>query len=261
MNIHNNEVISYFLNLDIISIIDIIIAVLIVWQVLNFLAKTRGLQIAKGLVFIYIFQILSSTVKFKIASELFGTISKLLYISLPVVFQREIRVMLESFGRLSLTNKKNSIGNQKVLNEIKDALEIFSKEKVGALIILERSTPLDEFANSGVLLGSEISTELLECIFKNESALHDGAVLIRNGKILAAKCILPLNEDTDAKSQLGTRHRAAIGLSEVSDSISIVVSEETRAISIAFNGKIKRINDIKELNKELIDITSNKIFI
>lgn len=260
MNIHTNEIISYFFNMNMISVVDIIIAILIIWQVLNFLAKTRGLQIAKGLVFIAMFQVICSVLKMNISSELFGTISKLLYISLPVVFQREIRVMLENFGKISLS-KKDSAGHQKILNEISDALEIFSKEKVGALIVLERTTPLDEFTTNGILLGSEISTEILECIFKNESALHDGAVIIRDGKILAAKCILPLNEDTEARSKLGTRHRAAIGLSEVSDAVTIIVSEETRAISIAFKGEIKKVDDIRNINSELAEMTANKIFI
>ena len=250
-------ILDYFKNINFISIIDICIVLFIIWQTLNFLGKTRGLQIAKGLVFLYILRGIGLVFGLNLSSELFDTMSTLLLISLPIVFQREIRIMLESFGRLSIF-KKSSLEHIRVLNEISDALNTFSKESVGALIILERTTPLDEFTTNGVMLGSDISTELLESIFKNQSPLHDGAVLIRHNKIIAAKCILPLTENRDTNSQLGTRHRAAIGISEVTDAIAITVSEETGNISIATNGNIIKVDSIKDVEPLLIDITSNK---
>ena len=194
----------------------------------------------------------------RILSELFDSISTLLLISLPIVFQREIRIMLENFGRISL-HKKNFLGFKKVINEIRDVLKVFTKEKVGALIILERTTPLDEFTSNGIILGSELSTELLECIFKNQSTLHDGATLIRNGKVFAAKCILPLSESTETNSNLGTRHRAAIGVTEVTDAIAIVVSEETGYISVAHGGNLTKVDKIDDLEKIISDVCSTKL--
>lgn len=257
-NININLIIEYFKNLNFISVLDLAIALFITWQVLNFLSKTRGLQIAKGLVLLYICRVAGSVFSLHLSSELFDTISTILLISLPVVFQREIRIMLENFGRMSLF-RKNSLEHIRTINEIKESLETFSKEKVGALIILEQDTPLDEFTVNAVKLGNaEISNELLECIFKNQSPLHDGAVLIRQNAIVAAKCILPLTEDNTTNSQLGTRHRAAIGITEVSDAIAISVSEETGSISIANKGELRKVNNIKELESILIEITTKK---
>lgn len=257
-NINIELIFKYFQNLNLISVIDLLIALFITWQVLNFLSKTRGLQIAKGLVLLYIGRLAGSLFSLHLASELFDTISTLLLISLPIVFQREIRIMLESFGRMSLF-KKNSLEHIRTITEIKESLEIFSKEKVGALIILEQTTPLDEFTVNAIKLGaSEISNELLECIFKNQSPLHDGAVLIRQNKMVAAKCILPLTENNQTNSQLGTRHRAAIGISEVSDAIAIVVSEETGSISIANKGELRKVDNIKKIESILMDMTTKK---
>lgn len=257
-NINIELIIEYFKNLNLISIIDLIIALFITWQVLNFLSKTRGLQIAKGLVLLYICRLTGSIFSLHLSSELFDTISTLLLISLPVVFQREIRIMLESFGRMSLF-KKNSLEYVRIINEIKESLETFNKEKVGALIVLEQATPLDEFTVNAVKLGStEISNEVLECIFKNQSTLHDGAVLIRQNSIIAAKCILPLAEDNSSNLQIGTRHRAAIGITEVSDAIAIAVSEETGNISIAYKGKLNKVNSIKDIDNILMEITTKK---
>lgn len=257
MNLSGNEIVSFFLNFKPISLVDITVALMIIWSILTFLGKTRGLKIAKGLILIYILQIICGVVNLKISVELFSTISKLLIISLPIVFQREIRILLENFGRIGFGWRKYG-SSDKILDILKISLEEFSRDKVGALIIIEQDTPLEEFTDNGILLDSDISVELLSCIFRNESALHDGAVLIRNNKIMAAKCILPLNEDSYAKSKLGTRHRAALGVSEISDAISIVVSEETREISVAYKGSLKQITNIQELKKELSEITKSK---
>lgn len=257
-NLNIELIIEYFQNLNIISVIDLLLALFITWQVLNFLSKTRGLQIAKGIVLLYICRLVGSLFSLHLSSELFDTISTLLLISLPIVFQREIRIMLESFGRISLF-KKSSLEYVRTINEIKESLETFSKEKVGALIVLEQSTPLDEFTINAVKLGStDISNELIECIFKNQSPLHDGAILIRQNLIIAAKCILPLTEDNTENRHIGTRHRAAIGITEVSDAIAISVSEETGNISIASNGKLIKVDNIDEIERILLEVTSKK---
>lgn len=248
---------EYFTHIDLISIIDVIIVVFIVWQILNLLSKSRALQIAKGLFFLYVFNIIGTIFKFNLTSELFATLSTFLFLSLPIVFQREIRIALESFGRLDIL-QKDYRGSEHTIKEISNAVYSFSAKKVGALIILERATPLDEYMVVGTKLDSEISYELLSCIFENQSSLHDGAIIIRDERIVAAKCILPLSDSLDTQSNFGTRHRAGMGITEISDSIAIIASEETGHISIANKGKIKVLKSNETLEDELIKIYSNK---
>lgn len=248
---------EYFTHIDLISIIDVIIVIFIVWQILNLLSKSRALQIAKGLFFLYVLNIIGTIFKFNLTSELFTTLSTFLFLSLPIVFQREIRIALESFGRLDIL-QKDCGGSEYAIKEISNAIYSFSSKKVGALIILERSTPLDEYMVVGTKLDSEISSELLSCIFENQSSLHDGAIIIRDERIVSAKCILPLSDSLDTQSNFGTRHRAGIGITEISDSIAIIASEETGHISIANKGEIKVLKSNETLEDELIKIYSNK---
>lgn len=248
-----NIIAQYFKGINLISLADLIIVVLLIWVVLSFLSKTRGIQIAKGLIFLYIIRTLAIACKLTLLSEFFETLYQLLFYSLPIIFQREIRIALENFGRIKLLK---SAPTEKINNirEISKAISEFSKNRVGALIILEQSTPLDEYTNTATHVDAKISKDLLDCIFKNQSALHDGAVLIRDNRIVSAKCILPLSEITDKGSNFGTRHRSAIGITEVSDCISIVVSEETGNVSIAHDGNIQKLCNPSDLELELIKL-------
>ena len=179
-----------------------------------------------------------------------------------IVFQDELRKGLERIGRTKFfSGEKNITKEEHTINQLCEALEELSDQKTGALIIIERETGLNEIAATGVILDSEISTGLLINIFIPNTPLHDGAMIIKNNRIKAAGCFLPLSDDYTIKKTLGTRHRAAIGISEKSDCYSIVVSEETGTISMAFGGKLKRpltveeikiilLKDLKEDNKK-----------
>lgn len=252
--VFNLQVITqYFNQLNLITLVDLAIVILLVWGLLNFLGKTSGMQIAKGLMFLYILNLLGTTFKLTLSSELIETLFQLLFYSLPIVFQREIRIALENFGRIKLL-KSAPTETLKDIRGICNAVSSFSKRKVGALIIIERTTPLDEYTSAATQLDATISEDLLDCIFTNQSVLHDGAALIRDNKIISAKCILPLSEITDANPQFGTRHRAAIGITEISDCIAIVVSEETGNVSVGHLGNIEKLNNSNELEQYLIKL-------
>lgn len=244
---------QYFKQLNLITLVDLIIVIILIWGLLNFLGKTRGMQIARGLIFLYVFKLVGTFFKLTLSSEFFENLYRLLFYSLPVIFQREIRIALENFGRIKLL-KRTPTETLESIREINKAVNSFSKRKVGALIIIEKTTPLDEFTNTATLLEAKISEDILDCIFTNQSVLHDGAVLIRDNRIISAKCILPLSDIKDANSHFGTRHRAAIGITEVSDCIAIVVSEETGNVSISHLGNITKLHNSNELEQRLIEL-------
>lgn len=245
-------VMQYFQSINLRSIFDLALVIFSVWCLISFLGKTRAIQIAKGLIFFYIIKVLGDAFRLTLSGELFEILFQLMFYSLPIIFQREIRIALENFGRIKLFKRADS-EQLKDLREIIKAISGFSKDKVGALIILERSTPLDEYTNTATQIQSIISKDLLDCIFRNQSPLHDGAVFIKDNKIVAAKCILPLSDVSDDNYfNFGTRHRAAIGITELSDSIAIVVSEETGHLSVGFNGCITKLNNSKQLEEYLL---------
>jgi diadenylate cyclase len=164
-----------------------------------------------------------------------------------VIFQPELRRALEQLGRGTLFSRSGTVVNHdlnKRVSEIMKTVANLSKRKIGALIVFERETGLNEYIESGIQIGAEISSELLTNIFIPNTPLHDGAVIIRHNQVMAAGCYLPLSENPFISKELGTRHRAAIGMSEMSDAVSVVVSEETGHVSLAINGMIVR--DIKE---------------
>lgn len=246
-------VIQYFREITPISVLDLAVVIFSVWCLIGFLGKTRGIQIAKGLVFFYILKLLGNIFKLTLSSELFETLYQLIFYSLPIIFQREIRIALENFGRIKLL-KKAPTEQLKDIREINKAVSGFSKDNVGALIVIEQSTPLDEYTSNASLLNSLISKDILNVIFRNQSVLHDGAVIIKDSRITSAKCILPLSDITDITNNYGTRHRAALGITEVSDSIAIVVSEETGHVSVAYNNSITQLSNPKELEHHLISL-------
>lgn len=183
-------------------------------------------------------------------------------IAIVIVFQPELRRGLEYMGRGRLVNNPfghmNLEESKKIIKEIVDTVKRCSESRTGALIVIERQVSLSEYAETGTILNADISSQLLCNIFYEGAPLHDGAVIIRGKEIYAAGCILPLTEDKGMNRDLGTRHRAAVGISEVSDAITLVVSEETGVISVTKNGSIKRFLDIKSLEKILFNIYTPK---
>ena len=236
------------------SAIDILIVTFIVYKVIQFMHQTRAEQLIKGIIVFVIVYFIAELLQLNAVKWIISIVSANFLVVIVVLFQPELRAILEKIGRSgisALTITKTSQDNDEIVETIDrvcNAADSMHRTKTGSLIILERKTMLNEIVQTGTVIDSTVSTNLINNIFFKNSPLHDGAMIIRNNRICAASCILPLTQNIDVDSSLGTRHRAAIGLSEISDAIVIVVSEETGNISMALGGKLRR-NYTKELLK------------
>ncbi len=230
-------------------IIDIILVILLTIKFIQVLKGTRALQLLKGIIFLIVATMLTSILKLRILNFILTTIMTYGVILLIVMFQPELRRALEQLG----SNKINKFfgiehdiyakKKENIYKVVIAATEL-AKTKTGALIVFEKDIKLKDIIDTGVLIGADISPQLLVNIFEPKTPLHDGAVIISEGKIMAAACMLPLAGDKNISKKLGTRHRSAIGISKESDSVVVVVSEETGKISVARNGTL--IADVKE---------------
>jgi len=238
-----------------IDVIDIVLVAITFFWLLYLVRGTRAVPLLRGVIFLVIAVVLlSGFVEFLAFGWLIERTLPALLVAIPVVFQPELRRALEQLGRPGALFGWRG-GTRDVLEHalatITDASQTLADRHHGALIVLERQTGLQEFVESGVQLDAEISFELLLTIFNPNTTLHDGAVIVREGRVLAAACVLPLSTAFLADRQLGLRHRAGIGVTEESDAIGVVVSEERGAISITHNGRIIRNLDSKRLEKVL----------
>ncbi len=240
------------------DIIDIVIVSFLVFQVIRFVRETRAELLVKGIIVLVVLLQLSSWFRFNTIQYLLKNIVQLGFFALLIVFQPEMRRGLERIGRshagqiLSFNDDKNVVETS--IEKICEAAKILSQTKTGALICIERSAKLGDIVNTGTPINADISKELLLNIFVPNTPLHDGAVIISNNKITAAACFLPLTPNNDLSKELGTRHRAAIGLSENSDAVVVVVSEETGKISIAIDGGLTRNLTVDTLKRALMKI-------
>lgn len=246
------------------SVLDILVVSYIFYKGYNLIKETRAEQLLKGILFVVLLIPLSNLLQLHMLNLILGKTITIGVICIVIIFQPEIRRALEHIGR-STFNEKHILEDDKklesVITEIAIAADDLSKTKTGALIIIERTTGLEDIITTGTRLDAIVSSALLENIFVVNTPLHDGATIIRNGRIIASGCFLPLTSNNDINKKLGTRHRAAIGVSEVSDALVVVVSEETGTISLAMNGKITRNYDKDKLKDILIRImkkTKNK---
>jgi len=249
--------------------VDILVISLILYYLFKLLRQSRAGQLVKGVVVLLIAYGVSALFKLTMVHFILRALFEFAVIIIVVVFQPELRMALERLGRnrtlksFARNNAARSVDSSvKAISDVSDSCAVFSNNKTGALIVFERDTVLNEIAATGTELNSDTSVAILGNIFFNKAPLHDGACLIRDGKILAAGCILPLTKSNDISASLGTRHRAAIGLSEDSDAVIVVVSEETGVISIAVGGKLIRDLDrsslFDKLNDLLIDSDSDR---
>lgn len=233
------------------SLIDISIVAYVFYRILKLIRGTRAEQLLKGLVLLLAFSALASFLQLDMVNWLVGKMWILFFITLPIVFQPEIRRLLEQIGRGSFFTPSRSVVEMQeydtVIREIADAVAVLSRNKIGALIILTRETGIGEYMESGVALDSLVTSSLLINIFVPNTPLHDGATVISEGRIEKAACFLPLSDNPFVDKELGTRHRAALGISEVSDVIAIVVSEETGTVSVAQDGRLQRFLDHESL--------------
>ncbi len=247
-----NDVLSVFKTIQIKDIVDILAITLIIFGIFRLVRETRAVQLLKGVAILLVLYITSLAFNLTMMSSLMRLFFEFSVILIAIIFQPEIRKALEKIGQNKISKKYLSFffksgktdedvkAIKKAIIDVADVATLFSSSKTGALIVFEREVMLSDIASTGTVLNSLPSVALLGNIFFNKAPLHDGATIIRNGLVYASGCILPLTENKNIDINLGTRHRAALGMSEVSDAIVVVVSEETGVISIAANGKLRR---------------------
>lgn len=243
------------------AILDIAVVTVIIYQLLMLIKGTRAVQLLKGLFVLLIISILSRQLGLTTLTWMLDKVWTMLLVALPVVFQPELRRALEQLGRGKfITMHPGTTGPEeykKLIDELVRCGQVLSQSRIGALIVIEKNTGIQEFIETGVKIDGVVSSEFLINIFIPKSPLHDGAVIIRGDRVAAAGCFLPLTQDTGLQKDLGTRHRAALGLSEVSDALIIIISEETGVISAAKNGQLIRFLDEKSLR----DLLKNEILV
>ncbi|MDD6160439.1 MAG: diadenylate cyclase CdaA [Oscillospiraceae bacterium] len=226
------------------DIIDILLVAFGIYQLFRFIRKGRSGQVAKAIIIIIIAVIVANLLKLRVVSFLLNNAVELGLLSLIIIFQPEIRRFLEQMGSGKIKELFVSEAPhdelENAISETVEAYGVLSRDKVGALIVFERKTLLDDVLKTGTALDAGVSAELIRNLFWNKAPLHDGAVVVRNGRIVGAGCMLPLSGNTNLSRSLGMRHRAGIGISENSDAVVAIVSEETGSISVAINGMLKR---------------------
>jgi diadenylate cyclase len=249
-----------FQRLNWLGIIDILLVTLIFFGVLYLVRDTQAMLLLRGIIFILIlFALLTSLVNLPAFSWLIRTILPAMVFAIPVIFAPEIRRALERIGRAGtffrVSTKSASQEIQQTIQAVVGAAARLSARQHGALIVLERFDHLDEYIRTGVMIQADVTSEMLMQIFYPNTPLHDGAVIISGNKIIAAACVMPLSSSgilaRSPERKMGLRHRAAVGISEVSDSISVVISEETGGIAIAHAGRIIRRLDVERLENIL----------
>ena len=226
------------------DIIDILVVSFLIYTVLRLVRSSSAARVAWTVLVLLIATWLTSVFDLYACNWILNKILELGFISLVVIFQPEIRRAMERFGGKFFLNlvdpaSKKSV-EESAIEATVSACEIMSKERVGVLLIFERSVSLEEYFKTGTLIDAKVTEQLLRNLFFPKASLHDGAVIVRGGRIAAAGCVMPLSENTHLSSDLGTRHRAGIGMSEASDAVVVIVSEEPGTISVAIGGMLKR---------------------
>jgi diadenylate cyclase len=250
-------------NITVLNIIDICLVALIMFQLYRLIRGTAAFSIFLGILFIYLFWLIVKALKMELISALLGQVIGVGVIALIVVFQQEVRRFLLVIGNRSIKRHRFSISRlfstveddaarRGMVEELVRACEHLSSVRNGALIVIGRRSSLDIFTEGGEILKAQISSELLETIFFKNSPLHDGAVLIEGGLVLAARCPLPITEQLSLPQHFGMRHRAAVGMSEHSDALIVVVSEESGIITVVHNGEIRQNLSPNELRNILL---------
>lgn len=251
---------------DLLNIAKVIVDIALVWYVLYKLIMlirgTKAIQLLKGIIVVLAVRMASLILDLETLKWLTDQAILWGFLAIIILFQPELRRALEQLGRGSLFQRTNK-SEEDLLEETIDAIikscDYMAKRRIGAIITIERETGIDDYAETGISINGKLSQELLTNIFTPNTPLHDGAVIVRNEKIVAAACFLPLSESPFISKELGTRHRAAVGISEVTDALTITVSEETGNISGTKNGELRRKMDIDTLREYLVENLSVNI--
>lgn len=254
------------LKIQITDIIEIIILSILFYEILVWTKRTRAWALFKGIAFLFVFYLVSYFLGLNTILWLIERIISVGIIAVVVIFQPELRKALEQLGRKKFfsgmfneNSAESARFSDKTVNELVKAAYELGKTKTGALIVIEQEVTLSDFENTGIPIDAIITSQLLINIFEHNTPLHDGAVIVRGDRVVSATCYLPLSDNMDISKELGTRHRAAVGVSEVTDSFTIIVSEETGAVSVAIGGKIIRNIDGEKLRAHLIKIQNKKV--
>jgi diadenylate cyclase len=246
-------------NIGVNDVLDIMIVAFLFYKLLGFIRETRAEQLAKGLLVLVLVALAASWLHLYTLQWILSNLVNVGLIAIVIIFQPELRRLLENLGRNKLISNFSGIDleeAEEITTEIREALISMSKSRTGALIVFERETTLTDIIETGTLIQAGISREMIGNIFYEGAPLHDGALIVRGDKLWAAGCVLPLTEDKKLSKELGTRHRAGIGITENSDALVFIVSEETGIISKAENGKLER-----NLNASRIDELLQSIYI
>lgn len=245
------------------DIVEIIIISVVVYHVMKWIQLTRAWTLFKGLLLLLIFAMMAEVFQLDTISYIMSRSLGVGIIAVIIIFQPELRRALEQLGRRNFFEKLNIFGefpgedqvlSEKTIHEIVRACYEMGSVKTGALIVMEHQVALGDYERTGIAVDGLVSSQLLINIFEKNTPLHDGAIIIRGNRVVCATCYLPLTESMEIGKELGTRHRAAIGISEVSDSVTIIVSEETGRVSLAKDGKLYRSLESDELEKRLTEM-------
>ncbi|MDR1627431.1 MAG: diadenylate cyclase CdaA [Oscillospiraceae bacterium] len=260
-----SSIVSLIKTFTVADFFDVIIVSFLIYEFIKLIRETRAVQLVKGILIFSLVYVLSYQLHFRMLSTILSNVFQFGVMVLLLVFQPELRRALEHMGRSRIGNYwnfgdnlwENDNDDKKIIKAVDAVCRAFSSFQVsrtGALIVFERKTKLGDIVSTGTITKAEVSAEIISNIFYNKAPLHDGAMVVKDGLVYAAGCILPLTKNENLSNDLGTRHRAAVGISENSDAIAIVASEETGLISVAINGVLRRINSIDTLKKKLISL-------
>ncbi len=236
----------------IIDVIDVLIVSYLLYRLFALMRGTRAVHMFFGLIILFVLSVLAQWINFIALNWIISSLKTVWVIAFVIIFQPELRRALASMGQHRFFRRFFKVEETGLIPEIIKACSRLAEKGLGALIVLEKDMGLRTYVETGTKIDAKVSAELLETLFTPPSPLHDGAVIVQNDRVAAAGCILPLTQDRRLSATLGTRHRAAIGLSEETDAIVLVVSEETRTIAYAQGGKLKRKIDTKTLRSDLI---------
>ena len=246
--------IPWVIPIRVVDLLEVGLVAYILYKLYQLMRGTIAVQIFVGILALYLIQLMVTAADMTILRALFGSISEVFVLAVIILFQPEIRRLLLLLGQNPLVRRfMQSPAQQERIEEIVHAIEDLSQRRIGALLVFERSTGLRSYIETGAQLHAQVSRDLLVTIFYSQNPLHDGAVIARDGRIEAARCILPISTNMKLDSKLGLRHRAAVGLTEVSDAFVVVVSEETGYISTASNGELKRNVSLDLLDNYIVE--------
>lgn len=239
------------------DILDIAIITFLIYKLLGFIRETRAEQLAKGLLLLVVATLLSKWMHLYTLHWLLSGLISAGLVAIVVIFQPELRRGLEYLGRSRITNVFGEVDKEeakRIVGQFVEAVTSMSASRTGALIVIEREIALNDIVETGTVIDAQITAQMIGTIFYEGTPLHDGAVIVRGDKLYAAGCVLPLTQNKELNKELGTRHRAGIGITENSDALVIIVSEETGVISVAQNGRLTRFLDGKSIEKKLLNL-------